>query len=304
MSPRTLEDLAKVACAAADRARVEVLPRFRAVAVEIKRDGSPVTEADRAAEREIRALLAEATPEIGVVGEEYGGDASREGRHWLVDPIDGTIAFSRGIPLFSTLIALIEDGEPVLGLIDLPSLDERYVGWLGGGCRRNGQPTRVSEETDLAKAIISHGDPYTFELFGRRDVFDRMAQRIPMLRGYSDAFGHALVLGGGVGAMIDLHLNPWDAAATQVLVPEAGGALRHPSAAPGRRKGGPGVREPPPGRRPAPAIRRGLSRRSTRSRALPRGSQCGAAGGDGSGCRRSFHREWPAGSPRTRWRPG
>lgn len=223
VSPRTLEDLAKVACAAADRARVEVLSRFRDVAVEIKRDGSPVTEADRAAEREIRALLAEATPEIGVVGEEYGGDASREGRHWLVDPIDGTIAFSRGIPLFSTLIALIEDGEPVLGLIDLPSLDERYVGWQGGGCRRNGQLTRVSEETDLAKAIISHGDPYTFELFGRRDVFDRMAQRIPMLRGYSDAFGHALVLGGGVGAMIDLHLNAWDAAATQILVPEAGG---------------------------------------------------------------------------------
>jgi fructose-1,6-bisphosphatase/inositol monophosphatase family enzyme len=157
------------------------------------------------------------------VGEEFGGDAPRAGRYWLLDPIDGTIAFSRGIPLFSTLVALVEDGRPVVGLIDLPTLDERYLGWSGGGCHRNGRPVRVSSEADLAKAIVSHGDPYTFERFGRRDIFDRMAARIPMLRGYSDAFGHALVLGGGVGAMVDLHLNPWDAAPTQVLVPEAGG---------------------------------------------------------------------------------
>ena len=223
MSLRALEDLAKLACAAADRARAEVLPRFRDVAVEIKRDGSPVTEADRRAERAMRELLAEATPEIGVVGEEFGGEAPPSGRHWLLDPIDGTIAFSRGIPLFSTLVALVEDGEPVLGLIDLPALGERYVGWKGGGCRRNGEPTLISREADLAQAIVSHGDPFTFDLFGRRDVFERMARRIPLLRGYTDAFGHALVLGGGVGAMVDLHLTPWDAAATQVLVPEAGG---------------------------------------------------------------------------------
>jgi len=78
------------------------------------------------------------------------------------------------VPLFSTLIALLEDGEPVLGLIDLPALSERYVGWKGGGCRRNGQPTRVSTETDLQKAIISHGDPYAFELYGKRDAYEKM----------------------------------------------------------------------------------------------------------------------------------
>jgi histidinol-phosphatase len=223
VSPRALADLAKVACAAADRARAEVLPRFRDVAVETKRDGSPVTEADRSAERAMRELLAEATPEIQVVGEEFGGAAPSSGRHWLLDPIDGTIAFSRGIPLFSTLVALVEDGQPVLGLIDLPGLGERYLGWRGGGCRRNGAPVRVSQEEDLDRAIVSHGDPFTFERFGRRDVFERMAREIPLLRGYTDAFGHALVLGGGVGAMVDLNLNPWDAAATQALVPEAGG---------------------------------------------------------------------------------
>ena len=223
MAKLPLAQLARTAESAADRARAEVMPRFRDVAVEWKGDGSPVTEADRAAERAIREVLREATPDYRIVGEEYGEEGAGEGPCWMVDPIDGTIAFSRGIPLYSTLIALLEDSEPQLGLIDLPMLGERYVGWKGGGCRRNGAPTRVSQESDLAKAIVSHGDPFAFELSGKRDAFLRMAGRWPLLRGYTDAFGHALVLGGGVGAMVDTHLNPWDAAPTQVLVPEAGG---------------------------------------------------------------------------------
>ena len=223
VSSLPLEELARAAEHAADRARSEVLPRFRNVAVETKSDGSPVTEADRAAERAIRAVLREATPDFRIVGEELGEEGAADGPCWLVDPIDGTLAFSRGIPLFSTLIALLEDGEPVLGLIDLPCLSERYLGWKGGGCRRNGVPTRVSDETDLRKAIISHGDPYCFEMLGKQAVFERMARELPMLRGYTDAFGAATVLSGGVGAMVDLHLRPWDAAPTQILVPEAGG---------------------------------------------------------------------------------
>ncbi len=216
-------DWARAAEAAADRARQEILPRFRGVAVETKADGSPVTEADRAAERAIRDTLRAATPDFGLLGEELGAEPAPDRPCWVIDPIDGTIAFSRGIPLFSTLIALVQDGEPVLGLIDLPALGERYVGWKGGGCRRNGRPVRVSQEDDLAHAIVSHGDPFAFDRFGRRPMFERMAARLPMLRGYTDAFGHALVLGGGVGAMVDLDLNPWDAAASQLLVPEAGG---------------------------------------------------------------------------------
>jgi len=217
-----LEAAARVASEAADKARAEILPRFRSVAVETKADGSPVTEADRAAERAIRAHLGAAFPDFGVVGEEFGSEGGA-GPQWIVDPIDGTIGFSRGIPLFTTLIALVEDGRPVLGLIDCPALDERYLGWLGGGCRRNGTAVRVSQETDLRRALISHGDPFCFDRFGARDAFTRMACEIPMLRGYTDGFGHAQVLGGGVDAMVDLDLNPWDAAATQVLVAEAGG---------------------------------------------------------------------------------
>jgi histidinol phosphatase-like enzyme (inositol monophosphatase family) len=214
---------ARAAEAAADQARREILPRFRSVATETKADGTPVTEADRAAERAIRAVLREAFPEFAIRGEEYGEEGGSEGPCWLVDPLDGTLGFARGIPLFTTLIALLVDGQPELGLIDCPALDERYLGWKGGGCRRNGVPTRVSQESDLRKAVISHGDPFCFELFGETAAFERMAREIPILRGYTDAFGHAQVLGGGVGAMVDLSLNPWDAAPAQILVPEAGG---------------------------------------------------------------------------------
>jgi histidinol-phosphatase len=222
MAPIDLQAAALAAEAAADLARAEILPRFRSVAVETKSDGSPVTEADRAAERAIREHLGRAFPDFAVLGEEYG-EAGGSGPRWVVDPIDGTIAFSRGIPLFTTLIALLEDDVPVLGLIDCPALDERYVGFAGGGCRRNGVPTRVSAATDLSRSIVSHGDLFCFDAFGARDAFLRMAEAIPMLRGYTDAFGHAQVLGGGVDAMVDLSLNLWDVAATQILVAEAGG---------------------------------------------------------------------------------
>jgi histidinol-phosphatase len=214
---------ARAAEAAADEARREILPRFRSVRAESKADGSPVTEADLAAERAIRSVLREAFPGLAIRGEEYGEEGGREGPFWLVDPLDGTLGFARGIPLFATLIALLVDEEPVLGLIDCPTVGERYVGWKGGGCRRNDVPTRVSQETDLSKAVISHGDLRCFELFGERATFERMAREIPKLRGYTDGFGHAQVLGGGVGAMVDLDLSPWDAAPAQILVPEAGG---------------------------------------------------------------------------------
>jgi histidinol phosphatase-like enzyme (inositol monophosphatase family) len=217
------EKVAAAAQAAADLARAEILPRFRSVAVEAKDDGTPVTEADLAAERVIRRQLQESFPEFSILGEEYGAERRGDGPEWIVDPIDGTIGFSRGIPLFSTLIALAVDGEPVVGLIDLPALDERYVGWKGGGCRRNGVPTHVSKETDLRRAIISHGDPFCFDERGERPAFERMAREIPMLRGYTDAFGFAQVLGGGVGAMVDMGLRVWDVAPVQILAPEAGG---------------------------------------------------------------------------------
>jgi histidinol-phosphatase len=219
-----LASLAKLAARAADAARAEILPRFRKVGVEIKQDGSPVTEADRAAEQAIRRVLHEGDPSAAILGEEFGAEGDvQHGAAWVIDPIDGTIGFSRGLPLFSTIIARLEGGVPVLGLIDLPGLGERTVGWKGGGVTRNGAPVHCSTATDLRKSLVAHGDLFCFDLCGERAAFERMARSIEMLRGYTDAFGHAQVIAGGVDAMVDLHLNPWDAAATQVLVPEAGG---------------------------------------------------------------------------------
>jgi myo-inositol-1(or 4)-monophosphatase len=224
MAPLDLEAAARAAEAAADRARAEILPRFRAVATETKADGSPVTEADRAAEQAIRAVLREAFPDHAILGEEFGAEGeAAEGPAWVIDPIDGTIGFARGIPLASTIIALLDDGEPVLGLIDLPMLRERTVGWRGAGVRRNGEPVRCSDAADLARALVAHGDVFCFEAWGERAAFERMSRECGMLRGYTDAFGHAQVVGGGVDAMVDLQLNPWDVAATRILVPEAGG---------------------------------------------------------------------------------
>ena len=217
-----LEAAAKAASAAADAARREILPRFRRVATETKADGSPVTEADRAAERAMRAVLRSFDASLGILGEEYGQEGNAE-RGWLLDPIDGTIAFSRGIALFTTLIALVENGEPVLGLIDVPALDERYLGFRGAGVRRNGEPVHVSSETDLRRAIIATGDPFQFDRFAARDAYRRMSSELPLLRGYTDAFGHSQVLHGGIGAMVDPGIHPWDAAPSQILVPEAGG---------------------------------------------------------------------------------
>ena len=222
MAGLDLEHMARVAEAASEAARREILPRFRNVAVEIKGDGTPVTEADRAAERAIRAVLREATPEIGILGEEYGAEGSG-GRCWIVDPIDGTISFSRGLPLFGSLIALVEEERPVLGLIDLHALGERTVGWRGGGVRCNGAPVRVSSCARLADAIVAHGDPIALAGFGQKAAWLALARDLPRLRGYTDCFGHAQVVRGSVDAMLDLSLNTWDAAATQVLVEEAGG---------------------------------------------------------------------------------
>jgi histidinol phosphatase-like enzyme (inositol monophosphatase family) len=222
--PHDLAQLAALAERAVDAARAEILPRFRRVGVETKADGSPVTEADRAAERAIRRVLQEGDSGAAILGEELGadGDATR-GAAWVIDPIDGTIAFSRGIPLFSTLLARLEDGVPVLGVIDLPALDERTVGWTGGGVRRNGEPVSCSTAVDLRRSMISHGDGFCFTRAGEQEAFVQMARELPLFRGYTDGFGHAQVLSGAVDAMVDLDLNPWDAAATQALVPEAGG---------------------------------------------------------------------------------
>ena len=236
MNERELHEAARVAEKACDLAREEIMPRFRDVAVEWKQDGSPVTEADRAAERAIRETLRAAYPEHGLLGEEYGeAESGPEGApRWIIDPIDGTISFSRGIPLFGTLLALTLENETVVGVIDLPALGERYVAVRGSGCLRNGRPVHCSTNADLRRSIVSTSDPICFDFAGRRPVLERILKEVPLVRGYTDAFGHAQTLSGGLDAMVDCDLNPWDAAATQLLAVEAGGACETRTGARGK----------------------------------------------------------------------
>src|SRR5690606_30734614 len=158
LGDRALRDALAVAARACDAARAEILPRYRRVAVETKHDGSPVTIADREAERAIRRVISEAFPQDGILGEEFGQDEGRGRRQWVVDPIDGTIAFSRGIPLFTTIVALLVDGEPVVGMIDLPAVGDRIGGYVAGGVYRGSERVAVSATARLEDALVCHGD--------------------------------------------------------------------------------------------------------------------------------------------------
>ena len=224
----------QVAIEAAQAAGGAILERFRAadLSVENKGDGSPVSEADQAAEKLIRSILGESFPDIDIYGEEEGFEDTGSAYRWVVDPIDGTLSFISGIPLFGTLIGLEEraSGESLLGVIHLPALGETYAGGRGLGLRCNGTELKIHDEpgaqTDnpFASAIISAGDPLQFQNAGCAADHAKLS-RNPLFRGYSDCFGHAMVLRGSVGAMVDPALAPWDLAATAALIEAGGGAL-------------------------------------------------------------------------------
>ncbi len=201
----------------------------RELSVERKRDGSPVTMADREAETAIRAMLRSdpVSASYDVLGEEFGQREHLTRYRWVIDPIDGTRSFVRRIPLFGTIVAL-EDRESdrtLIGVIHLPVLDLTYDAARGLGCRGNGAPVAVSDDATLATSLIAMGDPAQFISAGCEAMLPPLTAACPYLRGYTDCFGHTLVIGGAVGAMIDPALNLWDAAATRVLVEEAGGMV-------------------------------------------------------------------------------
>ena len=200
-----------------------------ALSVERKGDGSPVSIADREAEITIRNVLQgdPVAADFDVLGEEFGEKGSKTRYRWLIDPIDGTRSFVNRIPLFGTIVAL-EDRETdkaLIGVIHLPMLNMTYSAARGLGCACNGTAVSVSRDAELETSIIATGDIAQFTSAGCEGMFRQLADTCPYLRGYTDCFGHTLVVKGSVGAMIDPALNPWDAVATQVLVEEAGGTI-------------------------------------------------------------------------------
>jgi histidinol-phosphatase len=222
------EDLA-FALDLADVADAISLARFRAssLTVEHKPDGTLVTDADRSVERAVRERIAAGRDGDPVVGEEFGAD-SRGGpgvRRWIVDPIDGTNNYLRGIPIFATLIAVERDGELVAGMASAPALGHRWWASKAGGAFADGRPIHVSAIVRLEEAQVSFDSVAALEEHGLLDRFVALARRCWRTRAFGDFWQHMLVAEGAVDVVVEPSVSVWDLAATKVIVEEAGGRL-------------------------------------------------------------------------------
>lgn len=216
-----------VACEAADAARAIIQEGYRlGSAVQEKSDGSPVTETDRRAERAIREVLLGAFPEHAVLGEELGQDGDDKSLRWVIDPIDGTIAFVHRIPTAASLIALCEGDEPLVAVVDLPALGRRLTAIRGQGAWEGDRRLAVGSEFDPQASIVSHGDRYTFEMAGYLNFYRALEGQSRLFRSYTDAFGHCLTATGASALMVDAAMEPWDLAAPSLLLREAGAAVQ------------------------------------------------------------------------------
>ena len=216
MSPRLA-----FAVDAAHKGGRSTLALFQAgAAVSMKADASPVTLADRGAERLIRGLIAESYPGDAILGEEEGGDTGALDR-WVIDPIDGTKSFICGVPLYATLLSYEQDGEPVVGVCYIPALDEMLYAEKGQGAFLNGRPVRVSDRETVAGSVISCGG----SMFkpGNAEKMGQLASKTLAIRTWCDAYGYSLVASGRIDAMIDPTISHWDISAVALIVREAGG---------------------------------------------------------------------------------
>lgn len=191
-----------------------------------KPDRSPVTEADEAVEKRLSSYLRKRYPEAAFLGEETGSSGPSEaGLRWVVDPIDGTRAFIRGIPTWSILVGLEAEGRPVLGVAYMPAAEDLFVGIEGEGAWANGRPLQVSQVDTLADCAVTHGALSQFTDLQLGHLLPRLGESTYTQRGFSDFDGYRQLLYGRVDAMIDPGVAPWDICAAAVLVREAGGKL-------------------------------------------------------------------------------
>ena len=203
--------------------RLTLLHFGLALDFENKSDGSPVTEVDRAAERLLRRGISSRYPAHGILGEEFGeSDPGAEVR-WILDPIDGTLSFMRGVPLYGVLIGIEMEGEAVVGTAHFPALGETVAAGRGLGCTLNGKPCRVSEVAELAEAVVCTTDEKA-NAAGRAAVgWTELRTRCGLARTWGDAYGHALVATGRADVQVDPRLHLWDAAPLLPILTEAGG---------------------------------------------------------------------------------
>ena len=219
MSYRALEAAVEAARAAGTIA----LKYFRGgFEVALKADDTPVTQADREAEQAIVEILRRAFPDYGVLGEEFGGSGSKDMR-WIIDPIDGTKNFVRGIPIWATLIALEERGEVTVGVIHNPVSGDLYTAVRGDGAFLNGERIRVSDVGRLDRAALLHAGLRTLRKAGCWEPFVRLVDATERQRGFGDYVGYGLVAEGKAEVYVEVDLKPWDLAPCRLLVEEAGG---------------------------------------------------------------------------------
>lgn len=220
----------ELALSLADIADAITMPRFEAsdLKVKSKPDMTPVSEADLATEEKLRAELQRCRPDDAILGEEFGGDVEKVGRQWVIDPIDGTKNYVRGVPVWATLISLLIDGVPVVGVVSAPALGKRWYAADGEGAWRTfqgGTPKRlhVSEVDDLTDASLSFSSLSGWKDRGLRENFVELTDRTWRLRGYGDFFSYVLVAEGAVDIAAEPEVSLWDLAALDCVVREAGG---------------------------------------------------------------------------------
>jgi histidinol-phosphatase len=226
------DDLA-LALSLAGNADLISLDRFQSLDLQVttKPDRTPVTDADQAVERSIRAGIESARPHDAILGEEYGeqaGDAASAGRQWIIDPIDGTANFLRGVPIWATLIALVVDGVPVVGVVSSPALGKRWWAAKGHGAFlqvHGEEPTQihVSGVENLADASVSYNNIQGWDGAGRLDALVDLQRNVWRARSIGDAWAYMLVAEGALDAAGEWDMKPWDIAALIPVIEEAGG---------------------------------------------------------------------------------
>ncbi len=195
----------------------------RGLEPERKADATPVTVADREAEQVVRQAIAARFPGHAVVGEEYGEENEGQTHRWIVDPIDGTRSFVRGVPLYGVLLALEIEGEVTVGVAHFPALRETISAAAGLGCRWQGGSAHVSAVADLRRALVVHADTASFARHGRGAAWARVQQGTEYRAGLSDAYGYLLVATGRAELMLDPIMSVWDCGPFAVILKEAGG---------------------------------------------------------------------------------
>jgi len=211
----------------ADAAGTVIRPFFRAtLAHQIKADLSPVTEADRAAEEAMRRLLEVEAPGDGIIGEEYGSERLDASRHWVIDPLDGTVSFMSGRPIFGTLIALLQEGSPILGVIDQPISGERWVGAVGQPTLFNNRPAKTRRCGNLADAVLAATGPHHFSDEDGKcfTALTSQTSRERTLFG-GDCYNYGLLAIGHVDLVVEAGLKLHDFAALIPIVEGAGGTM-------------------------------------------------------------------------------